>query len=84
MANYVPPNYLQLQLLRGNGDSVEVTEPHGLLQLGMVARRTDEGKAVFQLSPGNLWAYISLVVDILFNRWELQTEVSPVVRSPSD
>ena len=56
MANYVPPNYLQLQLLRGNGDSVEVTEPHGLLQLGMVARRTDEGKAVFQLSPGNLWA----------------------------
>ena len=44
--NDLIPFHLKLQLLGGDGDRVEVTKPHGLLQLGVMAWWTDECEAV--------------------------------------
>ena len=86
--------HLQLQLLRGYGDSVEVTESHGLLQLGVVARWTDECKAIFQLSPGHLRMNVSIrkpecasgtqQVNMLAKSAHLLTELNNGAHSGSD
>jgi hypothetical protein len=45
---------LYLELPCGDGDAVKVAEAHRLLVLGVVAGRTDQGKAVADLAPRNL------------------------------